>query len=97
MAYSKTSLPGTKLFNTAEGRGCIITNDVLYDKLKRIYFFGYNDAKDIVEEGFNGKLTNIHNALGLANLKYYDQALEYRREKYIKYKEALSKLEFVSF
>lgn len=94
---SATSLHATKLFNTAEGGGCITTNKQLHEKLKRIRFFGHNDNKDIIEEGFNGKLTEVHAALGLANLKYYDKVLEDRKNKYFLYKEALSKLEFVSF
>lgn len=36
---SATSLHATKLFNTAEGGGCITTQDDLFEKLKRIRFF----------------------------------------------------------
>jgi dTDP-4-amino-4,6-dideoxygalactose transaminase len=94
---SATSLHATKLLNTAEGGGCITTNMDLHEKLKRIRFFGHNDKKDIVEEGFNGKLTEVHAALGVVNLKYYDEVLKDRKAKYFYYKEALSDLNFVSF
>lgn len=94
---SATSLHATKLFNTAEGGGCITNNVNLYEKLKRIRFFGHNDVKDIVEEGFNGKLTEVHAALGIANMGYYDEVLVDRKAKYIRYKEALKELHFVSF
>jgi dTDP-4-amino-4,6-dideoxygalactose transaminase len=94
---SATSLHATKLLNTGEGGGCITTDPILHEKLKRIRFFGHNDAKDIVEEGFNGKMTEIHAALGLANLKYYDDVLNDRKVKYFYYKEALSKLTFLRF
>lgn len=86
---SATSLHGTKLLNTAEGGGCITTNPQLHEKLKRIRFFGHNDTKDIVEEGFNGKMTEIHAALGLANLKYFDEVLADRKLKYLLYLDAL--------
>ena len=79
---SATSMHATKLFNTGEGGGCITRSKVLYEKLKRIRFFGHDDAKDIVEDGFNGKLTEIHAALGLANLEIYDQVLKDREQKY---------------
>jgi dTDP-4-amino-4,6-dideoxygalactose transaminase len=92
-----TSLHATKLLNTAEGGGCITTDEKLYEKIKRIRFFGYDDKKEIVEEGFNGKITEIHAALGLANLKYHDDVLEDRKNKYFKYKEALGKLPYVTF
>jgi dTDP-4-amino-4,6-dideoxygalactose transaminase len=94
---SATSLHATKLLNTAEGGGCITTDKELHEKIKRIRFFGHNEAKDIVEEGFNGKITEIHAALGIANLKYYDEVLQDRKTKYAFYKEALQDLTNVRF
>jgi len=88
---SATSLHATKLLNTAEGGACITENDELNKKLQRIRFFGHSDDKtDIVEEGFNGKLTEVHAALGIANMKYYDEVLEDRKTKYLLYKKLLS-------
>ena len=93
-----TSLHATKLLNTAEGGGCITTDTELDKKIKRIRFFGHSDDKtDIVEDGFNGKLTEIHAALGLANLKYYDTVLNDRRVKYLLYKEKLKDLANLTF
>lgn len=86
---SATSLHATKLLNTAEGGGCVTNDSALAEKLKRIRFFGHNDVKDIVEDGFNGKMTEVHAALGIANLKYYDAVLEDRKNKYAMYKSAL--------
>ncbi len=94
---SATSFHATKLLNTAEGGGCATNDSAIYEKLKRIRFFGHNDAKDIVEDGFNGKLTEVHAALGLANMKYYDDVLEDRKNKYFYYKETLSKRDDLSF
>jgi len=83
---SAASLHATKILNTAEGGGCI-TNDLeLHEKLKRIRFFGHNEEKDnIIEDGFNGKMTEVHAALGLANLKYHDEVLADRKRKYTYY------------
>lgn len=93
-----TSLHATKLLNTGEGGGCITQNTELDKKIKRIRFFGHSDDKtDIVEDGFNGKLTEIHAALGLANLKYYDTVLNDRRVKYLLYKEKLQKVPTITF
>jgi len=86
---SATSMHATKMLNTAEGGGCIARNSDIHEKLKRIRFFGHNDAKEIVEEGFNGKLTEVHAALGLANLKYHRDVLVDRKTKYMLYKELL--------
>ncbi|WP_394752347.1 DegT/DnrJ/EryC1/StrS family aminotransferase [Crenothrix sp.] len=94
---SATSLHGTKLLNTAEGGGCITYDPELYEKLKRIRFFGHDDQKDIVDNGFNGKMTEVHAALGIANLKYFDEVLNDRKEKYFYYKEKLSERENFAF
>jgi len=95
---SATSLHATKLLNTAEGGGCITTNEYLDKKLRRIRFFGHSDDKtDIIEDGFNGKLTEVHAALGLANLKYHDEVLDDRKQKYNRYKNELEKIEGLSF
>ncbi len=93
-----TSLHATKLLNTAEGGACI-TNDIdLHKKLQRIRFFGHSDDKaDIVEDGFNGKMTEVHAALGIANLKYFDEVLANRKEKYLLYKNLLSSNEKIIF
>lgn len=93
-----TSLHATKLLNTGEGGGCITDDTELDKKIKRIRFFGHSDDKtDIIEDGFNGKLTEVHAALGLANLKYYDTVLDDRKKKYSFYKNRLKKLNTLSF
>ena len=92
-----TSLHATKLLNTAEGGGCITATNELHEKLKRIRFFGHNNNKDVVEDGFNGKMTEVHAALGLANLKYYDEVLADRKKKYRMYSEALLSFSNVQF
>jgi hypothetical protein len=94
---SATSLHATKLLNTAEGGGCITNDTELNEKFKRIRFFGHDDNNDIVEDGFNGKMTDVHAALGLANLKYYDEVLKDRKIKYLYYKEKLAEIDFTSF
>lgn len=94
---STTSLHATKLLNTGEGGGCITKDSELHEKLKRIRFFGHDDQKDVVEDGFNGKMTEVHSALGLANLKHYEEVLADRKRKYLYYREKLSSLDFLSF
>lgn len=94
---SATSLHATKLLNTAEGGGCIATDPAIHERLKRIRFFGHNDAKEVIEDGFNGKMTEVHAALGIANLKYYDEVLADRKQKYQLYKEGLSTVSGLQF
>lgn len=86
---SCTSFHATKMLNTAEGGGVFTLNEELDAKLRRIRFFGFENHADIVEDGFNGKMTEVHAAVGIANLRYLDQALADRKAKYARYKEIL--------
>lgn len=79
---STVSLHATKLLNTAEGGGCITSNMHLNERLKEIRFFGYDDQKSISSQGFNGKMSEINAALGLSNIKYLDDILKDRQQKY---------------
>ena len=92
---SATSFHATKLFNTAEGGACITVNNELADRLKRLRFFGYDNNKQIVDIGFNGKMTEIHAALGLVNLKYLDDVLNDRKRIFDTYFNQLKDLEFI--
>lgn len=94
---SVTSFHATKMLNTAEGGGVFTLNRDLDEKLRRIRFFGFENHADIVEDGTNGKMTEVHAAIGIANLKYLDSALEDRKRKYALYKEALSKNDTLTF
>ena len=94
---SVTSFHATKMLNTAEGGGVFTLNKELDDKLRRIRFFGFENHADVVEDGFNGKMTEAHAAIGIANLKYLDKALADRKEKYARYKEILSQNPEISF
>lgn len=94
---STTSFHATKLFGTAEGGAIFTTNYELDQKLRRIRFFGFENHADIVEDGTNGKMTEVHAAVGLANLNYLDAAVEDRYNKYMYYKENLSFVPGVSF
>ena len=94
---SVTSFHATKMLNTAEGGGVFTQNKEFDEKLRRIRFFGFENHADIVEDGFNGKMTEVHAAVGIANLRYLDAALADRKEKYARYKEILSQNSEISF
>lgn len=94
---SVTSFHATKMLNTAEGGGVFTLNKEIDETLRRIRFFGFENHADIVEDGFNGKMTEVHAALGLANLRYLDKALADRKEKYALYKEMLSENPEIGF
>ena len=94
---SVTSFHATKMLNTAEGGGVFTLDKEIDEKLRRIRFFGFENHAEIVEDGFNGKMTEAHAAIGIANLRYLDKALADRKEKYGRYKEILGQNQEVSF
>jgi len=89
---SATSFHATKIFNTGEGGACITDDGALFNRLKRLRFFGHNEEKEIVDDGLNGKMTELHAALGLANLRYADRVLEKRKKIYELYRTELGRL-----
>lgn len=94
---SCTSWHATKLFNTGEGGACFSEDRELFDRLRRMRFFGHDETKEIVDDGCNGKMTEVHAALGLANLKYLDRVKKKRRQIFNLYRQGLMELDFLSF
>ena len=94
---SATSFHATKIFQSGEGGACVTNDQQLFERLRRLRFFGHNENKDIVDEGINGKMTEIHAALGLASLKWLDNVLRDRREKYELYMDLLGMCDFIKF
>ena len=85
--------------NSAEGGGCTAYDKKLLKKLRRIRFFGHDDEKNIVEDGMNAKMTEVHAALGIVNLRYFNDVLKNRRDKYqryLKHLEPNNKIQFQS-
>src|SRR5690606_35285307 len=65
---STCSLHATKLYHSIEG-GLIITKDAdLLKKLAYIRNFGFDGPEAFAELGINGKNSEFHAAMGLANL-----------------------------
>ena len=91
------SFHATKLFNTAEGGGCVSRDPALMARIRRLRFFGFDEQKEITDEGMNAKMTEVHAALGLVNLKYLDQVRANRRRKYGQYVSLLADVPFVTF
>ncbi|MGM1055661.1 MAG: DegT/DnrJ/EryC1/StrS family aminotransferase [Bacteroidota bacterium] len=86
------SLHATKLYHSGEG-GLIITKDpVLLKKLAYIRNFGFNGAGDSAELGTNGKNSEFHAAMGLANLEYIETIHNSRKIIAERYDNKLSNL-----
>jgi dTDP-4-amino-4,6-dideoxygalactose transaminase len=74
------SLHATKLYHTGEGGLLITKNPDLLKKLAYMRNFGFAGPEAFAELGINGKNSEFHAAMGLANLKYMPQIHEKRKE-----------------
>ncbi|MEG2509376.1 MAG: DegT/DnrJ/EryC1/StrS family aminotransferase [Chryseobacterium sp.] len=86
---STCSLHATKLYHSTEG-GLMITKDPeLLKKLAYIRNFGFDGPEKFAELGLNGKNSEFHAAMGLANLKYIEAIKEKRETLALQYDEKL--------
>ncbi len=76
---STLSLHATKLFHTAEGGLVLTNNDALAKKIELLKDFGL-EGENPIEIGINGKNSELHAALGLANFKHLDEIRECRKK-----------------
>jgi dTDP-4-amino-4,6-dideoxygalactose transaminase len=83
---STLSLHATKIFQTGEG-GVVFTNDdLIASRIKLLRNFGHIGTNDFSTVGINAKMSEIHAALGLANLANIADHIKLRKnivENYI--------------
>jgi len=92
---STCSLHATKLYHTIEGGLLVTKNPDLLKKLASIRNFGISGFDTFSDLGINGKNSEFHAAMGLANLKYIDQIHEKRKALTALYDEKLKNLKAV--
>lgn len=89
---STCSLHATKLYHSIEG-GLLITKDAdLLKKLASIRNFGFSGFESFDELGLNGKNSEFHAAMGLANLKYLEVISKKRKLLTARYDDKLRTL-----
>ena len=67
---STVSFHATKLFHTTEGGGIITTDAALLKKMSYMRNFGHSGPEEFDGLGINGKNSEFHAAMGIANLPY---------------------------
>lgn len=75
---STLSFHATKLFHTIEGGACVVKDKTISDKLELKKRFGHNKDEHIML-GINGKQSEFHAAMGLANFPYISQIIASRK------------------
>ncbi len=87
-----TSFHATKLYHTIEG-GAVVTNDAeLLKKMAYMRNFGFESFESFACVGINGKNSEFHAAMGLANLKHISDILRSRKEQVAIYDKELAEL-----
>ena len=76
---STCSMHATKLFHTVEGGSVSCKDEEIFRCLSLMRNFGHNGAEKFDGVGINGKNSEIHAAMGLANWKYLNDILKKRR------------------
>lgn len=90
---STISFHATKLFHTTEG-GAVITKDPdLTMKMAKLRNFGHDGPSSFYSVGINGKNSEFHAAMGLANLEYIEEIKAKRKEQYLLYQTKLKNLD----
>lgn len=91
---SMFSFHATKVFNTVEG-GCLCYNDsTLVQKINSLKQFGQIVGTDDVPLiGTNAKMTEMHAAMGLCNLKHIDEYISKRKKVVECYRHYLNNID----
>src|SRR3569623_603384 len=77
---SVLSFHATKVFNTFEGVAFVCPDAKTKQRIDHLKNFGFVDEVTVAATGINGKMSELHAALGLLQLDYIDDALRRRRE-----------------
>ena len=87
---SVISFHATKVFNTFEGGAIVCHSAEMKQRIDRLKNFGIVNETSIDDISLNGKLSEVHAALGLLQLKTIDQTLLARKKIDTAYRELLS-------
>lgn len=90
---STSSFHATKLFHTIEGGAVFTKQPELLKRMAYMRNFGHDGPDEFSELGINGKNSEFHAAMGLANLKYIGEILKTRKELSEYYTLALRNLQ----
>jgi dTDP-4-amino-4,6-dideoxygalactose transaminase len=89
---SVLSFHATKVFTTFEGGAIVCPDEKTRQRINFLKNFGYADETTVVAPGINGKMSEFNAALGLLQLKGFDQALAKRQAIDARYRAGLAEI-----
>lgn len=84
------SFHATKVFNTFEGGAIVCPDAKTKLRIDHLKNFGFVDEVTVVAPGINGKMSEFNAALGLLQLRGFDEALQKRKAIDARYREGLA-------
>lgn len=88
---SMFSFHATKVFNTVEGGGLAYADSSYSSEFRALRQFGmYAGKEDSDIVGTNAKMTEMHAAMGLCNLRHVDEEIEKRKKAVERYRERIA-------
>jgi dTDP-4-amino-4,6-dideoxygalactose transaminase len=90
------SFHATKFLNCFEGGAVVTNNDDLADKMRLMRNFGFKGFDTVIYLGVNGKMSEVHAAMGLTNLEAVEEIIAINRRNYEAYRECLADVAGIS-
>ncbi len=87
---SMFSFHATKVFHTVEGGGIVCRDPAMKQHLEELRQFGMRGKEEVPIIGTNAKMTEVHAAMGVCNLRHVDGEIAKRSACVKKYREMLS-------
>lgn len=79
------SFHATKVFNTLEGGALVFKSEEDYQKVSKLINFGITGKEEVGYIGGNAKMDEVRAAIGLANLKKLNKAIQRRKKAFDTY------------
>lgn len=93
---SVLSFHATKVFNTMEGGAIICHDEATKKRIDYLKNFGFAGETTIMAPGINSKMNEMQAALGLVQLKHYDENIRKRKQIAEIYRRELSDIRGIS-
>jgi dTDP-4-amino-4,6-dideoxygalactose transaminase len=91
------SFHATKVFNTMEGGAIVCHDEATKRRIDYLKNFGFAGETTIMAPGINSKMNEMQAALGLVQLKHYDENIQKRKAIAEAYKSALQDINGITY
>lgn len=86
------SFHATKAFQACEGGAVVTDDEALAERVRLLRNFGFAGKGEVVASGENGRMSELHAAMGLTTLDAAEEIVRVNREHFARYAEALADL-----